>query len=46
MGAWFALNIPIGSEIILGQLMVLAPDVGHVETHFGPFGDSVKLDAW
>jgi hypothetical protein len=25
--------------------MVLLCDIGHVETHFNPFGDSVKLDA-
>jgi hypothetical protein len=34
----------IASEIILGELMVLQRDVGPVETHFGPFGDSVNLD--
>ena len=25
--------------------MVLVRDVGQVEAHFGPFGDSVNLDA-
>jgi hypothetical protein len=25
--------------------MVLLGDVGQVEAHFGPFGDSVNLDA-
>jgi hypothetical protein len=25
--------------------MVLSDDIGQVEAHFGPFGDSVNLDA-
>ena len=32
-----------GMEIILGHPMVLLGDVGHVEAHFGLFGDSVDL---
>jgi hypothetical protein len=35
----------LGSEIILAQPMVLLCDVGQVETHFGPFGDSVNHEA-
>jgi hypothetical protein len=35
----------LGLEIILAQSMVLLCDVGQVETHFGPFGDSVNLEA-
>jgi hypothetical protein len=35
----------IGTEIILMHPMVLLCDVGQAETHFGPFGDSVNLDA-
>ena len=34
-----------GMEIILAQLMVLLGDASDVEAHFGPFGDSVNLDA-
>jgi hypothetical protein len=35
----------IGSEIILHAPMKLLGDVGHVESHFGPFGDSVSVGA-
>jgi len=35
----------IGSEIIFDALMVLLCDMGQVEARFGPFGDSVNLDA-
>jgi hypothetical protein len=35
----------IGSEIILAQPKVVQCDVGQVETRFGTFRDSVKLDA-
>jgi hypothetical protein len=35
----------IGSETILVQPMLLLRDVGHVETHLGPFGDSFNLNA-
>jgi hypothetical protein len=34
-----------GMEIILGTLMVHQGDMGKVEAHFGPFGDSVSLGA-
>ena len=33
-----------GMEIILGHPMVLLGDVGHVEAHFGLFGDSANVD--
>jgi hypothetical protein len=32
-------------EIFLGTPMVLQGDVGEVEARFGPFGDSVNLEA-
>jgi hypothetical protein len=32
-------------EMILAQPMVLLRDVGHVETRFATFGDSINLDA-
>ena len=35
----------IGSEIILDAPMQLICDVGHVESHFGRFGDSVGVGA-
>jgi hypothetical protein len=35
----------IGSEIILHAPMKLLGDVGHVESYFGPFGDSVSVSA-
>jgi hypothetical protein len=34
----------IGSEIILTHLMELLGVVGHVESHFGPFGYSISVD--
>ena len=35
----------IGSEIVLDAPMELLGDVGHVECHFGPFGDMVSVGA-
>ena len=35
----------IGSEIILTHPMELLGDVSHVESPFGPFGDSVSVGA-
>jgi hypothetical protein len=32
-------------EIFLSTPMVLLGDIGQVEAHFGPFGDSINLDA-
>ena len=34
-----------GSKIILEEPVELLGDVGHVESHFGLFGDSVSVDA-
>jgi hypothetical protein len=34
----------IGSDIVLDACELLC-DVGHVQSRFGPFGDSVNLDA-
>ena len=33
----------IGSKIILVEPVELLGDVGHVESHFDPFGDSVSV---
>ena len=35
----------IGSEIVWTQPMELLGDVGHVEPHFFPYGDSVSVGA-
>ena len=35
----------IGSKSFWTNTMVLLRDVGQVEAHFSPFGDSVNLDA-
>jgi hypothetical protein len=35
----------IGLEIILDHPMELLGDVGHLESHFGPFGDGVSVGA-
>ena len=35
----------IGWEIILDTPMELLGDVGHVESHFDPFGDGVSVSA-
>ena len=35
----------IGSESFWTHPMELLGDVGHVESHFGPFGDSASVDA-
>jgi hypothetical protein len=35
----------IGSEIILDAPMDLLGDVGHVESRFSPFGDSISVGA-
>jgi hypothetical protein len=41
---WFAPNIPQAWKLFLTHTMELLGDVGHVESVFGPFGDSVTLD--
>jgi hypothetical protein len=35
----------IGSETFYTHLMKLLGDVGHIESHFGLFGDSVSVGA-
>ena len=42
IGAWFALNIPQARKLFWTHPIELLGDVGHVESHFGPFGDSVR----
>ena len=38
-------NRAIGSEIVWTYPMELLGDVGHVEPHFFPYGDSVSVGA-
>jgi hypothetical protein len=38
-------KLSTGSEIILDIPDELLGDVGHVESHFGPFADSVSVSA-
>jgi hypothetical protein len=45
IGAWFYVECNIGSEIILDAPIKLLGDVGHVESHFFLFGDSVSVGA-
>jgi hypothetical protein len=35
----------IGSEIVLADPMDLLCDIGHVESHFNPFGDCGSVSA-
>jgi hypothetical protein len=35
----------IGWKTFEAHLMLLLGDVGHVEAHFGPFGDRINLEA-
>jgi hypothetical protein len=44
-GACFAPNVPQAQKSFWMNLMELLGDVGHVESHFGPFGDSVSVGA-
>ena len=41
----FALDVPLGQKSFWTQRMVPHGDVAQVEARFGPFGDSVNLDA-
>jgi hypothetical protein len=45
IGAWFALNVPQARKLFWTHPMELLGDMGQVEAHFGPFGDSTNLDA-
>jgi hypothetical protein len=42
-GAWFVPNVPQPHKSISTHRMELQGDVGHVESCFGPFGDSVGV---
>ena len=44
-GARFASNVPLDRKSFWTHPMELLGDVGHVESHFIPFGDSVSVGA-
>jgi hypothetical protein len=44
-GAWFAPNVLRAWKSLWPHPMDLLGDMGQIETRFGPFGNSVKLDA-
>jgi hypothetical protein len=44
-GAHFAPNIPQAQKLFWTHPMELLGDVGHVESRFGPFGNSVSVGA-
>jgi hypothetical protein len=41
--AWFALNVPQAPRSLWTQPIEHLGDVGHVESHFSPFRDSVSI---
>jgi hypothetical protein len=44
---WDSANLDtIGSDVVLDEPTELQGDVGHVESHFGLFEDSVSFGAW
>ena len=45
VGAQFASNVPQAWKSFWAHPMALQCDVGLVEAHFGPIGDSVNLGA-
>jgi hypothetical protein len=45
MDAWFASNVPQVQMSFWMHPMELLGDVGHVESRFGLFGDSVSVSA-
>jgi hypothetical protein len=45
IGVRFAPNLPRAWKSFQAHPMVLLGRIGQVEAHFGPFGDSINLDA-
>ena len=45
LGARFVSNVPLDRKSFWMHPMELLGDVGHVESHFFPFGDSVNVGA-
>jgi hypothetical protein len=44
-GARFAPNVPVDQKSFWMHLMKLLGDVGHLESHFDLFGDSISVGA-
>jgi hypothetical protein len=42
---WFASNAPLAQKSFLTHPLEILGDVGHLESHFPPFGDSVSIGA-
>jgi hypothetical protein len=45
IGVRFALNVPWAWKSSLAHPMVLLGDIGQVQAHFCPFGNSVNIGA-
>jgi hypothetical protein len=45
IAAWFGPNVPWHQKQFWTQRMELLGDVGHLESHFRPFRDSVSVGA-
>jgi hypothetical protein len=45
MGSRFKPNVPQAWKSFWTHMTELLGDVGHVESHFGPFGDGVSVSA-
>ena len=45
IGAWFVLDVPYAHKSFWTHPMELLGDVGHAESHFFLFGDSVSVGA-
>jgi hypothetical protein len=39
------MKVPLAQKSFWTYLMELLSDVGHLESHFGPFGDGVSVSA-
>jgi hypothetical protein len=46
IGVRFAPNVPQAQKSFWTQPKQLLGDVGHVESHFGPFGDVVRCTVY
>jgi hypothetical protein len=45
IGARFALNVPQAQKSLWTHPIEHLGDLGHVESHFGPFGESLSIGA-
>jgi hypothetical protein len=44
MGARYVPNVPHSWKSFKTHVMELLGNVGHLESHFGPFGETIPLD--